>query len=78
MSILAFRDQPEATPCRGICTQSVGDYVCTTCGRTIEEARDWNAMSKEERIATKAKAKSRLAQIRAGANAGDDTLWVHA
>lgn len=78
MSILAFRDQPEATPCRGNCTQSVGDYVCTTCGRTIEEARDWNAMSKADRIATKAKAKSRLAQIRAGANASDDTIWAHA
>ena len=78
MSILAFHDRSEATPCRGSCTQSVGDYVCTTCGRTIEETRDWNAMSKDERLRTKAKAKARLEQIRAGANAGNDTLWANA
>lgn len=78
MSILGFGTQPESTPCKGVCTQSVGDFVCATCGRTLCEARDWNAMSREERIAVKAKSKERLALIRSGVSAGDDSLWVHA
>jgi predicted Fe-S protein YdhL (DUF1289 family) len=78
MSVLGFGAQPQSTPCKGICTQSVGDFVCTTCGRTLHETRDWNAMSREQRIEVKALAKARLARIRSGVSAGDESLWVHA
>lgn len=78
MSILGNRNQPEANPCAGRCTQSVGDYVCATCGRTVEETSDWNALSVEERIRIKAQAKARLAAIRNGAHPSDKALFTNA
>lgn len=45
MSVLA---RPE-TPCCGLCSHCVGDDICRGCGRTVEEARDWNTYSARER-----------------------------
>lgn len=78
MSILGTRSQPESSPCEGRCTQSVGDYVCATCGRTVEETRDWNGLSREDRIRIKGLAKSRLVAIRAGAHPSDKSLFTDA
>jgi predicted Fe-S protein YdhL (DUF1289 family) len=75
MSILGSRSLPDGSPCAGVCTQSVGDYVCTTCGRTIPETRDWNAYDREKRLLTKQRARARLIAIRAGADAGDEASW---
>lgn len=42
---------PWDTPCKGICsTTNVGDNVCRGCGRTAEEVRVWNGLSKTEKI----------------------------
>lgn len=45
MSIL---NRPD-TPCRGLCSHCVGDDICRGCGRTVAEARDWPAMTPEQR-----------------------------
>lgn len=45
MSIL---NRPD-TPCRGTCSHCVGDDICRGCGRTVEEVRDWPAMTPEQR-----------------------------
>ena len=37
------------TPCIGVCSTSLGDDVCRGCGRTLEEIRDWAAMTDEGR-----------------------------
>ena len=39
------------TPCRGLCSHNVGDYICRGCGRTVEEVRDWNSYTPEQRKA---------------------------
>lgn len=36
-------------PCRGLCTTSTGDYQCKGCGRTLDEIRDWNTYTAEEK-----------------------------
>lgn len=76
MSINGTRHLPHANPCAGICTQSVGNYVCTCCGRTIPEARDWNGYSKDERVAVKQKCKARLVQLKEGIDPNDASLWA--
>lgn len=47
------------TPCRGLCSHNVGDYVCRGCGRTVEEVRDWNSYTPEQRKAAALAAKER-------------------
>ena len=47
------------TPCRGLCSHNVGDYVCRGCGRTVEEVRDWNSYTSEQRKAAALAAKER-------------------
>ncbi len=37
------------SPCVGVCSTGLGDDVCRGCGRTLEEIREWAAMSDEER-----------------------------
>lgn len=37
------------SPCVGVCSTGLGDDVCRGCGRTLEEIRDWAAMSDDER-----------------------------
>lgn len=55
MSILS---RPE-TPCRGVCSHCVGDEVCRGCGRTVEEVRDWNTYTQEQKREAMAQAKAR-------------------
>lgn len=38
------------TPCVGRCSHCVGDYICRGCGRTVEQVRDWNTYSDEEKL----------------------------
>lgn len=38
-------------PCRGRCSHNVGDDICRGCGRTVEEVRDWNSYSPEQKKA---------------------------
>lgn len=47
------------TPCRGLCSHNVGDYVCRGCGRTVEEVRDWNSYTPEQRKAAAMATKER-------------------
>ena len=47
------------TPCRGLCSHNVGDYICRGCGRTVEEVRDWNSYTPEQRKAAALAAKER-------------------
>ncbi len=37
------------SPCIGACSTGLGDDVCRGCGRTLEEIREWAAMSDEQR-----------------------------
>ena len=62
MSIL---NRPK-TPCEGLCSHNVGDDICRGCCRTVDEVRDWPAMTQEQRKAKAAELKVRRA-IRAGA-----------
>ena len=39
------------TPCAGRCSHNVGDEICRGCGRTVEEVRDWNTYSDDEKRA---------------------------
>jgi len=42
----------EDSPCVGICSATaLGDEVCIGCGRTFDEVRLWNTLTKDERIA---------------------------
>jgi predicted Fe-S protein YdhL (DUF1289 family) len=47
------------TPCVGRCSHCVGDEVCRGCGRTIEEVRDWNTYTHEQRKVAMRAAKER-------------------
>ena len=38
-------------PCRGRCSHNVGGDICRGCGRTVEEVRDWNSYSPEQKKA---------------------------
>ncbi len=37
------------SPCIGVCSTGLGDDVCRGCGWTLEEIREWAAMSDEQR-----------------------------
>lgn len=37
------------TPCIGICSTTLGDFICRGCHRTREEIDRWNTMTQEER-----------------------------
>jgi hypothetical protein len=41
--------KPNAHPCVGICTTSTGDNICRGCGRTVEQIRDWNQFTQEQK-----------------------------
>ena len=47
MSILG---NSETVACKGVCSHAVGDDVCRGCGRTVEQVRDWNSYSREQKI----------------------------
>lgn len=51
---------PDSTPCVGKCSHNVGGDVCTGCGRTVAEVRDWNRYSSEEKIEVKRICRERL------------------
>lgn len=36
-------------PCIGVCSTTYGDEICRGCKRTVEEIRDWNRYSKEQK-----------------------------
>ena len=36
------------TPCIGICTTGIGDFVCRGCKRFVHEVIDWNTYSQEQ------------------------------
>lgn len=38
------------TPCVGRCSHNVGDDVCRGCNRTVAEVRDWNTLSREQKL----------------------------
>ena len=42
---------PPLTPCIGRCTTSTGDAVCRGCGRNLEQIRDWNTYTNDEKRA---------------------------
>jgi len=39
------------TPCVQICRIDVESRVCSGCGRTIDEIREWTSYTEEERMA---------------------------
>jgi len=45
---------PRLTPCVGRCSHNVGDILCRGCKRTIEEVRDWNTYTDEQKRAVMA------------------------
>lgn len=45
---------PRLTPCVGRCSHNVGDILCRGCNRTIEEVRDWNTYTDEQKRAVMA------------------------
>lgn len=47
-------------PCIGHCTTALGDDVCRSCLRTLEEVTFWPQMSEDERRAVNI----RIAQLR--------------
>jgi predicted Fe-S protein YdhL (DUF1289 family) len=47
-----------------LCSHNVGGDVCTGCGRTVEEVRDWNFYTSEEKIEVKRVCQLRLEQSR--------------
>jgi len=51
---------PWDTPCVGICSTTVGGKVCTGCGRTVSEIRDWHTYTRDECQAVNRKAAGRL------------------
>jgi predicted Fe-S protein YdhL (DUF1289 family) len=59
MSVLR-PNKPDSSPCRGICSHNVGGDVCTGCGRTVAEVRDWNLYSSEQKIEVKQECLRRL------------------
>jgi predicted Fe-S protein YdhL (DUF1289 family) len=42
---------PRLTPCVGRCSHNVGDSLCRGCNRTVEEVRDWNTYTDEQKRA---------------------------
>lgn len=51
---------PTDCPCVGHCTTALGDDVCRSCLRTLDEVTRWPEMSEEERRAVN----RRIAQVR--------------
>ncbi len=45
---------PRLTPCVGRCSHNVGDILCRGCNRTIEEVRDWNTYTDDQKRAVMA------------------------
>lgn len=37
------------TPCVGRCSLSFGGEICNGCGRSVEQVRDWNTYTDEEK-----------------------------
>jgi hypothetical protein len=37
------------TPCVGRCSHCVGDEICRGCGRSVEEVRDWNTYTDDQK-----------------------------
>lgn len=37
------------SPCKGLCSTTVGDDICKGCGRTYFEVINWNSMSETEK-----------------------------
>lgn len=48
MSLLS-RSPTVVTPCIGVCSTGIGDYVCRGCKRYAHEVIEWNAYSPEQR-----------------------------
>ncbi|MNG34445.1 hypothetical protein D3C84_1209260 [compost metagenome] len=63
MSVLR-PNKPDSSPCVSLCSHNVGGDVCTGCGRTVEEVRDWNFYTSEEKIEVKRVCQLRLEQSR--------------
>ena len=63
MSVLR-PNKPDSTPCVGICSHNVGGEVCKGCGRTVEEVRNWNRYTSEEKIEVKRVCQIRLLQFK--------------
>lgn len=59
MSVL----RPRTTPCIGRCSHNVGDDLCKGCGRTIEEVRDWNTYSTEQKLQKMEELKQRMGVV---------------
>lgn len=55
-----MRTTPTGSPCVGRCSLSFGGDFCRGCGRSVEEVRDWNTYSPEQKIAVKEIAARRL------------------
>lgn len=60
MSVINARNKADSNPCQNRCSHNVGGDVCTGCGRTVAEVRDWNSFSSAQKIEVKAMAASRL------------------
>jgi predicted Fe-S protein YdhL (DUF1289 family) len=39
------------TPCIGRCSHNVGGDICRGCGRSVEQVRDWNTYTEEQKLA---------------------------
>ena len=62
--MLNTRDKPESSPCIGICSHATGDVVCRGCGRTLEEVRDWNTYTVEQKLEVKRRIKMKVSRLR--------------
>ena len=57
MSVTGRSTDAAANPCRGVCSTATGDYVCRGCGRTVDEIRDWNTLTRDQKIEINARVK---------------------
>ena len=60
MSILGRPNNPDSSPCVGICSHNTGGDVCRGCGRTVSEVYEWLGMSRDEKVEVKKIARARL------------------
>jgi predicted Fe-S protein YdhL (DUF1289 family) len=56
-------DAQIASPCVRLCTLNEAD-VCVGCGRTLDDIRQWQAMSQHDKAACVARARERLPALR--------------
>lgn len=49
----------EPSPCRQLCDLSP-EQMCTGCGRTLDEIRDWSTMSEQQKRECKERAEQRI------------------